>query len=153
MVGGGVFNLPSDMSKAASPGAVLVGWLVSGIGMLMLAFVYQGLATRKPELNTGLYADACEGRFRIVRGLQQRLGILDQRVSRQRRLRRREQSTLAASRKSRRHDAHKRRGISIECHGEVLPHLMGRNSFCGKEPGFNLEKVKPNDDARAASSY
>ena len=45
MVGGGVFNLPSDMSKAASPGAVLVGWLVSGIGMLMLAFVYQGLAT------------------------------------------------------------------------------------------------------------
>jgi hypothetical protein len=40
-------NLPSDMSKATSPGAVLVGWRVTGIGMLM-AFVHQGLATRKP---------------------------------------------------------------------------------------------------------
>jgi arginine:ornithine antiporter/lysine permease len=45
---GGRLNLPSDMSKAASPGG-LVGWRVTGIGMLM-AFVYQGLATRKPDL-------------------------------------------------------------------------------------------------------
>jgi arginine:ornithine antiporter/lysine permease len=61
MIGGGVFNLPSDMSKAASPAAILVGWLVTGIGMLMLAFVYQGLATRKPVLNAGPYAYAKAG--------------------------------------------------------------------------------------------
>jgi hypothetical protein len=43
MTGGGVFNLPSDMSKAAAPGAIVIGWLITGIGMLMLAFVYQSL--------------------------------------------------------------------------------------------------------------
>jgi len=61
MIGGGVFNLPSDMSRQASPGAILIGWLISGVGMLMLAFVYQGLATRKPTLNTGPYAYAKAG--------------------------------------------------------------------------------------------
>jgi hypothetical protein len=40
MIGGGVFNLPSDMSRHASPGAILIGWIITGIGMLMLAFVY-----------------------------------------------------------------------------------------------------------------
>jgi arginine:ornithine antiporter/lysine permease len=61
MIGGGVFNLPSDMSRGASPGAILIGWLITGIGMLMLAFVYQGLAVRKPELNAGPYAYAKAG--------------------------------------------------------------------------------------------
>ena len=61
MIGGGVFNLPSDMSKAASPGAIIIGWLVTGLGMLMLAFVYQDLAVRKPELNAGPYAYAKAG--------------------------------------------------------------------------------------------
>ena len=61
MVGGGVFSLPSDMSKGASPGAILIGWLISGVGMLMLAFVYQRLAIRKPELNAGPYAYAKAG--------------------------------------------------------------------------------------------
>jgi arginine:ornithine antiporter/lysine permease len=61
MIGGGVFNLPSDMSKAASPGAIIVGWLVTGLGMLMLAFVYQDLAVRKPKLNAGPYAYAKAG--------------------------------------------------------------------------------------------
>jgi len=61
MIGGGVFNLPSDMSRAASPGAIIIGWLVTGIGMLMLAFVYQSLAVRKPELNAGPYAYARAG--------------------------------------------------------------------------------------------
>src|SRR5262249_47466209 len=61
MIGGGVFNLPSDMSRQASPGAILIGWLISGIGMLMLAFVYQNLALRKPDLNAGPYAYAKAG--------------------------------------------------------------------------------------------
>ena len=61
MIGGGVFNLPSDMSRGASPGAMLIGWLITGIGMLMLAFVYQSLAIRKPELNAGPYAYAKAG--------------------------------------------------------------------------------------------
>lgn len=61
MIGGGVFNLPSDMSKAAAPGAIIIGWLITGVGMLMLAFVYQSLATRKPDLNAGPYAYAKAG--------------------------------------------------------------------------------------------
>jgi arginine:ornithine antiporter/lysine permease len=61
MIGGGVFNLPSDMSKAAAPGAIIIGWLITGAGMLMLAFVYQSLATRKPDLNAGPYAYAKAG--------------------------------------------------------------------------------------------
>jgi arginine:ornithine antiporter/lysine permease len=61
MIGGGVFNLPSDMSRGASPGAILIGWIITGIGMLMLAFVYQSLALRKPELNAGPYAYAKAG--------------------------------------------------------------------------------------------
>lgn len=61
MIGGGVFNLPSDMSRGASPGAIIIGWAVTGIGMLMLAFVYQSLAVRKPALNAGPYAYAKAG--------------------------------------------------------------------------------------------
>jgi len=61
MIGGGVFNLPSDMSRGASPLAIMIGWLITGIGMLMLAFVYQGLALRKPHLDAGPYAYAKAG--------------------------------------------------------------------------------------------
>ena len=61
MIGGGVFNLPRDMSSGAGAAAIIIGWLVSGIGMLMLAFVYQGLAVRKPALNAGPYAYAKAG--------------------------------------------------------------------------------------------
>ena len=61
MIGGGVFNLPSDMSAHASPGAMMIGWGITGVGMLMLAFIYQGLAVRKPDLNSGPYAYARAG--------------------------------------------------------------------------------------------
>jgi arginine:ornithine antiporter/lysine permease len=61
MIGGGVFSLPQNMAKGASPGAVLIGWLIAGIGMLALAFVYQGLSTRKPALDAGPYAYARAG--------------------------------------------------------------------------------------------
>jgi arginine:ornithine antiporter / lysine permease len=61
MIGGGVFNLPSDMSRGTSPGAIIIGWLITGLGMLMLAFVYQSLAVRKPDLNAGPYAYAKAG--------------------------------------------------------------------------------------------
>lgn len=37
---------------------MLIGWLITGAGMLMLAFVYQTLALRKPQLDNGIYAYA-----------------------------------------------------------------------------------------------
>lgn len=61
MIGGGVFSLPQNMAKGASPGAVLIGWLITGIGMLALAFVYQGLSTREPKLDAGPYGYARAG--------------------------------------------------------------------------------------------
>jgi arginine:ornithine antiporter / lysine permease len=61
MIGGGVFSLPQNMAKGASPGAVTIGWLISGLGILALAFVYQSLSMRKPELDAGPYAYARAG--------------------------------------------------------------------------------------------
>ena len=61
MIGGGVFSLPQNMAKGASPGAVMLGWLISGIGILALALVYRGLAMRKPELDAGPYSYARAG--------------------------------------------------------------------------------------------
>jgi arginine:ornithine antiporter / lysine permease len=61
MIGGGVFSLPQNMAKGASPGAVIIGWAITGLGMLALAFAYQGLSTRKPKLDAGPYAYARAG--------------------------------------------------------------------------------------------
>ena len=61
MLGGGVSSLPQNMAKSASPGAVIIGWLITGVGMLALAFVYQSLSTRKPELDAGPYSYARAG--------------------------------------------------------------------------------------------
>lgn len=48
MIGGGVFGMPSQMARAAALGPLLLGWVLTGVGMLMLAFVYQSLANRYP---------------------------------------------------------------------------------------------------------
>ena len=61
MIGSGVFNLPQNMAAGAGPLAIIIGWVISGIGILALAMVYQGLSTRKPELNSGPYAYAKAG--------------------------------------------------------------------------------------------
>ena len=61
MLGGGVSSLPQNMAKGASPGAVMIGWLITGVGMLALAFVYQSLSTRKPQLDAGPYSYARAG--------------------------------------------------------------------------------------------
>ena len=58
ILGSGIFGLPQNMAVGAGAGAILIGWLITGAGMFMLARVYQSLATRKPELNNGVYAYA-----------------------------------------------------------------------------------------------
>ena len=57
-IGSGIFGLPQNMASGAGAGAILIGWLITGIGMLMLALVYQMLALRKPDLDNGVYAYA-----------------------------------------------------------------------------------------------
>ena len=61
MVGGGIFSLPQNVAASAGAGATLIGWLITGVGMLMLAFVFQTLANRKPQLDGGVYAFAKAG--------------------------------------------------------------------------------------------
>jgi arginine:ornithine antiporter / lysine permease len=61
MVGAGVFALPRRFgTETAIPGA-LIAWAIAGTGMLMLAFVFQTLAVRKPDLDSGVYAYAKAG--------------------------------------------------------------------------------------------
>ncbi|CAN7636041.1 arginine-ornithine antiporter [Neorhizobium sp. LjRoot104] len=61
MIGSGVFSLPQNMAAGAGPLAVLIGWAITAAGMLALVFVYQSLATRKPDLDVGPYAYAKAG--------------------------------------------------------------------------------------------
>ena len=55
-VGAGIFSLPQNIASVAGPGAMLIGWLVAGVGMLSVAFVFQILARRKPHLDSGVYS-------------------------------------------------------------------------------------------------
>ncbi|WP_323147089.1 arginine-ornithine antiporter [Pseudomonas marginalis] len=61
MIGGGIFSLPQNMAASADVGAVLIGWVITAVGMLTLAFVFQTLANRKPDLDGGVYVYAKAG--------------------------------------------------------------------------------------------
>jgi arginine:ornithine antiporter/lysine permease len=61
MVGAGVFSLPRNFAVATGVFGALIAWVIAGAGMLMLAFVFQTLAVRKPELDAGVYAYAKAG--------------------------------------------------------------------------------------------
>ncbi|WP_422747876.1 arginine-ornithine antiporter [Mycobacterium sp. WMMD1722] len=61
MIGSGIFALPSQMAASAAPGPLLIGWAITGVGMLTLAFVFQTLAQRKPDVDGGVYGYARAG--------------------------------------------------------------------------------------------
>lgn len=61
MIGGGAFNLASDMAGAASPGATILGWVITGIGMIALAFCFQNLNEKRPDLDGGVFSYATAG--------------------------------------------------------------------------------------------
>ncbi|MEU8897471.1 basic amino acid/polyamine antiporter [Nocardia sp. NPDC048505] len=61
MVGAGVFSLPRNFGQATGSLGALIAWAIAGTGMLMLAFVFQNLAIRKPDLDAGVYAYAKAG--------------------------------------------------------------------------------------------
>jgi arginine:ornithine antiporter/lysine permease len=61
MVGAGVFSLPRRFAQETGVVGALIAWSIAGAGMLMLAFVFQTLALRKPELDAGVYAYAKAG--------------------------------------------------------------------------------------------
>ena len=66
MIGGGVFNLPSNMAEGAALGPVLIAWVITGIGMYFLANTFKILSDTRPDLSSGIYSYAAEGFGRYV---------------------------------------------------------------------------------------
>ena len=61
MIGGGIFNSPTDLIGKANPQAVIIAWVVGGLGVAFLALVFQMLANKRPELTGGIFTYAKEG--------------------------------------------------------------------------------------------
>ncbi|ULT57043.1 basic amino acid/polyamine antiporter [Neobacillus drentensis] len=61
MIGGGVFNSPTDLINVANPQSVILAWVVGGIGVIGLALIFQLLANKRPELAGGIASYAREG--------------------------------------------------------------------------------------------
>jgi len=61
MVGAGVFTLPQRFAAHTGVLGAIIAWAIAGAGMLMLAFVFQTLAVRKPKLDNGVYVYARAG--------------------------------------------------------------------------------------------
>jgi arginine:ornithine antiporter / lysine permease len=61
MIGSGIFALPSAFGRSTGALGAMIAWCIAGGGMLMLAFVFQTLSRRKPELDAGIYAYAKAG--------------------------------------------------------------------------------------------
>ncbi len=61
MIGSGVFLLPQRFGSETGVLGAIIAWAIAGAGMLMLAFVFQRLAIRKPDLDAGIFAYAKAG--------------------------------------------------------------------------------------------
>ncbi|QIB68211.1 amino acid permease [Aminipila butyrica] len=61
-LGSGVFSISGDMAaNGAGTGAVLIGWLICGIGMFALMMCFYELNQYRPDLKSGVYSYAREG--------------------------------------------------------------------------------------------
>lgn len=74
MVGAGVFTLPQRFATHTGIVGALIAWVIAGAGMLMLAFVFQSLAIRKPGLDNGVYVYAKSG-FGVYPGFLSAIGF------------------------------------------------------------------------------
>ncbi|MFP3014481.1 MAG: basic amino acid/polyamine antiporter [Arsenophonus sp.] len=61
MIGSGVFSLPQNMAEVASPLAIIIGWSITGIGILLLAISLLILSQIRPDLDGGIYSYAKDG--------------------------------------------------------------------------------------------
>ncbi|MEF1254971.1 basic amino acid/polyamine antiporter [Vibrio sp. M260112] len=61
MIGAGVFSLPQNMASVASPAAVMIGWTITGVGMIFLALSFQTLASHRPNVDSGVFGYAKAG--------------------------------------------------------------------------------------------
>lgn len=61
MIGGGAFNLISDMGAQAGGLAITIGWIITGVGMITLALSFQNLTNVRADLDGGIYSYAKAG--------------------------------------------------------------------------------------------
>lgn len=66
MLGAGVFSLPQNMANVAAPAALLIGWLITGVGILLLSLAMLVLTRLRPELDGGIFTYAREGFGELV---------------------------------------------------------------------------------------
>lgn len=61
MIGGGIFSLPQNMAATASAGAVLLAWLLTGVGMFFIANTFKILSQVRQDLTAGIYMYSRKG--------------------------------------------------------------------------------------------
>lgn len=61
MIGSGIFSLPQNMASVAGSQALLIGWLITGVGIIFLGLSFACLAKLRPNLDGGIYTYAREG--------------------------------------------------------------------------------------------
>ncbi|RNJ42241.1 amino acid APC transporter [Mesorhizobium erdmanii] len=61
MIGAGIFNLPGRFATATGPFGAIIAWCIAGTGMYMLARVFQALAEKRPDIDSGVFAYAKAG--------------------------------------------------------------------------------------------
>ena len=66
VIGSGVFNMMNVMAESAGLMGILLGWLVTGIGMTFLVLTFRNLNKKKPKLEAGIYSYASAGFGRFM---------------------------------------------------------------------------------------
>ncbi|MBF0784282.1 amino acid permease [Muribacter muris] len=69
MIGSGIFSLPQNMAEVAGAQALIIGWLITGVGIIFLGLSFFFLSRLKPELEGGVYPYAREGFGDLAGGL------------------------------------------------------------------------------------
>ena len=49
-IGSGIFGLTGQLSAVSSPGAIIIAWIITGVGFGVLALSLSNLSQKKPEL-------------------------------------------------------------------------------------------------------
>ncbi len=73
MLATGAFTVPRSFAQTTGPLGLVIVWLIAGGGTVMLAFVFQTLARRRPDLDAGVFAYAAAG-FGTYAGFLSALG-------------------------------------------------------------------------------
>lgn len=61
MIGSGIFSLPQNMAEVAGAKALIIGWAITGIGIIFLGLSFFYIARLRPDLDGGIYTYAREG--------------------------------------------------------------------------------------------